>query len=114
MAVSHLINGMNERRLVELIKSGETDEFISYFPEYKSAIDAIIKQMNNVADYLKAIIQAEIDNKTFSSRKQLAELAQKTLFPAFLFLYYDGEIKNPLEWLRSLTSDKILEYIGRL
>jgi len=114
VAVLHLINGMNEKRLIELIKSGETDEFLSYFPEYKSTIDAIIKRMNNVADYLKTLIQAEIDGRTFATRKQLAEFAQKTPFPAFIFLYCDGKIKDPLEWLRSLTSDKILEYIGRL
>ena len=114
VAVLHLINGMNEKRLIELIKSSETDEFLSYFPEYKSTIDAIIKRMNNVADYLKTLIQAEIDGRTFATRKQLAEFAQKTPFPAFIFLYCDGKIKDPLEWLRSLTSDKILEYIGRL
>jgi hypothetical protein len=106
VAVSHFISGMNDKRLIDLIKTGESDEFLSYFPEYKSAIDGFIGRINNIADYLNGIIQTQIDGKEYASRKELAEVAQQTLFPAFIFLYYDGKSKNPLEWLRSLPSDK--------
>ena len=114
VAVSHLINGMNDRRLIDLIKSGEIDEFLSYFPEYKPTVDTLIERMNNVVDYLRNLIQTELDNKSFASRKELAEMAQKTLFPAFIFLYFDGKAQDPLEWLRSMPSDKILQHINRI
>jgi len=114
VAVSHTINCINDRRFIELIKSGETDEFLSYFPEYKPTIDTFFEKINNVRDYLKGVIQTEIESKNFASRRELAEMSQKTLFPAFIFLYYDGKVKDPLEWLLSMPSDKILEHINRL
>jgi len=113
VAVSHLINGMNDKRLIELIKNGETEEFLSYFPEYQPNVDALTEKINSAADYISGVIQ-EIDGKGFETRRELAELAQKTLFPAVIFMHYDNKIKNPLEWLLSMNGDKILEHINRL
>ena len=70
-------------------------------------------KINVVANYIRNIIMTEIDGKNFASRKELAEIAKKTLFPAVIFLYYDGKIKDPSEWLTSLNSDKILDQINK-
>ena len=114
VAVQHLIDGMSDKTLMELLKTNEAGEFLVYFPEYKQSVDKLTAKIDNAVSYINEIIRAEIDGKTFETRKDFADVATKTKYPAFFFQYYDGKIKNPSEWLRSMPSEKILEQIYKL
>jgi len=113
VAVSHLISGINEKRLIELLRTNEVGEFLAYFPEYKSHIENLKHKIDNLADYLDNIIQEKIAPVHHETRKEFAEMATKTKYPAFFFMYYDGKAKNPREWIWSLTNDKIIEQLER-
>jgi hypothetical protein len=114
VAVSHMVEGMSDKRLLELIKANETEEFLTYFPEYKTDVDSLLERIKQYSAYVNGVIQDKIEGKTFETRKDFADMAQKTVLPAFLFQYYDGKVKDPLEWLWSLPSDKGLEHINKI
>jgi bifunctional DNA-binding transcriptional regulator/antitoxin component of YhaV-PrlF toxin-antitoxin module len=114
VAVQHLIAGMNEKNLLELIRKNETGEFLTYFPEYKKYVDNLSEKIENTVSYINEIIRNEIEGKTFETRKDFAAMATKTKYSAFFFLYYDGKFKNPSDWLWSMQNDKILEQIYKL
>jgi len=113
VSVSHLISGLNEKRLLELLRTNEVDEFLTYFPEYKPHIDALTHKIDCLAEYLDNIIKEKIASAYYETRKDYAEMATKTKYPAFCFLYYDGKTKTPQEWIWSLTNDKIMEQLAR-
>jgi len=114
VAISNLISGLNEKRLLELLRKNEAGEFLTYFPEYKPYIDDLKNKIDCFAEYLESVIQDKITPVKYETRKDFAEMATKTKYPAFFFNYYDGKVKTPQEWIWSLTNDKIIEQLEKL
>ena len=114
VAVSNLISGMNEKSMLELLRKNEADEFLTYFPEYKLDIENLKRKIDSLVEYLNSVIQEKIAPIHYETRKDFAEMATKTKYSAFFFIYYDGKVKTPLEWVWSLTNDKIVEQLDKL
>ena len=114
VAVSHLINGMNAKRLLELLRTNEVDEFLTYFPEYKPHIDTLKNKIDNLVEILDAVLQEKVLRVQYETRKEYAEMAKETKYPAFFFLYYDDKVQNPREWIWSLTNDKLMEQLNNM
>ena len=114
VSVSHLISGMNEKRLLELLRANEVCEFLTYFSEYKRYIETLRLKIDCLVEYLDNIIQEKIFSVHYETRKEFAAMATKTKYPAFFFIYYDGKVKTPQEWIWSLTNDKIIEQLDRM
>jgi len=113
VAVSRLITGFNDRRVLDLLLTNETEEFLTYFPEYKSFVDSVRMKFDALNDYLENIIETRIINNQFETRKEFAAIAVGTICPEFFFTYYDKKVKTPLEWLRTRTGEQLLRYIER-
>ena len=114
VAVSSLISGMNEKKLLELLRTNEVGEFLTYFPEYQPDINILKEKLEAFAQYLDHIIEEKITQVNYESRKDFAEMAVQTKYPAFFFNYYDNKIKTTKEWIWSLSNDKIIEHLERL
>ena len=114
VAVSHLISGMNEKRLLELIRMNETEEFLTYFPEYSGDIKSVQHKISELIHYLEQVIDEKIMPINYSTRKEYADMAMKTKYPAFCFQFLDGKICSPQDWVWSMTNDKVLEQINNL
>jgi DNA-binding Lrp family transcriptional regulator len=114
VAVSNLISGLNEKRLLELLRTNEVGEFLSYFPEYQPHIETLKGKLESLEQYLIHVIQEKITSVHYETRKDFAEMATKTKYPAFFFNYYDGKVKAPREWIWSLPNDKIIEQFEKL
>ncbi|MCL2086678.1 MAG: hypothetical protein FWH05_03690 [Oscillospiraceae bacterium] len=114
VAASRLISGINETRVVELVMSNETAEFLTYFPEYSEIISATKQRINHLITYLDKILQEKVHGATYETRKDYAEMAKRTHFPSFLFMHLDGKTKSAEDWVRGLVSHKIAEYSTKL
>ena len=114
VAVSHLISGMNEKRLLELIRTNETGEFLAYFPEYMADVESMQRKISDLLYYLDSVINEKINPVEYSSRKEYADMATKTKYPAFCFQFLDGKVDSPEEWVWSMPNDKVLEQIRKL
>lgn len=109
-------NGViNPERIIELIKLNEYMEFLSYFPEYTEQFLKFEKQYNEFLEkVIKSMEEAECVKKQAQTRKDYALWATKQIFPAILFLYYDGKVdkNNIKEHINNIPSDKLLKLMG--
>jgi len=105
---------MNEKGLLELMRTNEANEFLTYFPEYKQNIDILSEKIDRLISHIEEILESKISGVNFETRKDFALIVTQTKYPAFFFNYYDGKEKNPLKWLWSMPNDKIIEHLNRL
>lgn len=113
VAMHHLFNSTESRDkcLVTLIRQNEYEEFIVYYPEYEDDINTIKSKINSFIESLNISV-AEAMSTTFETRKEFALFALKTIFPPFMFSWYDGKTKSASEWLWSQSDSKIIELIN--
>ena len=114
VAIHHLISDMSDKRLLGLIRSNETEEFLTYFPEYKPYIDDLTGKLLEFEGYANLVLDEQILGCHFATRKDLAEVATKTKFPDCFFRCYDKKVSSPIDWLWSFPNDKVLQFLGRL
>jgi hypothetical protein len=82
VALAHMKDGFGDRRMIELIRTNEGSEFLSYFEEYRPLYD----RMNAKYDALAAELEARYEEiKGIESQKDFAFAAQKCRLPAALF-----------------------------
>jgi len=114
VAVHHLKNNgdINKKRALALVMLNEQEEFLSYFPEYKTYFDVITDAFNTYLGKVKADIDS-IEGKVFETRKEYALTVKGMTNSALMFFIMDGRVKKE-DWekhIRSLPSDKVVEYL---
>jgi len=114
VAMAHLKgNGVvSAKRLLHLIMVNETDEVLSYFPEFKPYIDKLEKLYKG---YIAKVEQdiARIKDLTFETRKDFAIEVVKTQTPAFFFNVADGKYTyaDLNKYLTDLGAEKLCKYL---
>lgn len=116
LAVHHLKNNgqLVKARVLDLIRTNEHHEFLSYFPEYIDDFKAIEEKYNNfMRNVLKSIEEAKEIKSKVQTRKDYALWATKQIYPPILFMYYDGKIdKNNIQkYIQDMPTDKLLQLI---
>ncbi|MCL2427437.1 MAG: hypothetical protein FWD05_14015 [Oscillospiraceae bacterium] len=114
VAIHHLVGTLSDKRIIELIRKNEVEEFLIYFPEYKSYVDKLLNMIASFELCIAQILEEQINGFHFETRKDFALMATKTKFPAFLFAYYDGKVKNAIEWLWGMENDKVLQQLEKI
>lgn len=111
VALAHMKDGLSERRMLELIRVNESDEFLSYFPEYRELHDRIRVRFNDLADGLEADyarLRHIVDQKAFALE------AVKTRCSSALFAVRKGSATDVRDFLRSCTRQALERAIGPL
>jgi len=113
LALSHALHAgdgelMDAKSIVNLIRIGEIDEVIAYFPEFK---DKILQMKQKFLD-----LGAEIDTafgliRSLESRKDYALAAQKYQVPNALYALRDGTVASGFEYLRKMKEENLLALI---
>jgi len=98
------------RRVLDLIRANEHEEFLIYYEEYKDVFDememkyeSFLKKLQK--DVVLAIQYLKEDRKTYAS------WATKQIMPSILFSFYDGKVQNVEEYLKDFISEKLLRYL---
>lgn len=114
VAIHHLRDGSPERRLMDLIKTGEESELLSYrildeFPHEK----AMYEEMKFKLQTLVLQTQQEYDIiKHITLQKDFALEAIKSRFSAPMFSLKKCKTSTIQEWFLNQPSQKLLEYIN--
>lgn len=115
MAVHHLAtNGaMTKARIVDLIRANESEEFLTYYPEYKDTFEEIKDKIFCFCEDVDTEYK-DMMCYDYPTRKDLAEFINDKLSfcPAVFFAIYDKKIDNAKDWLYNQSTDKILKWIG--
>ena len=104
VALAHLKDSMSPRRMLEVIRSNESSEFLNYFPELRSLYDQVEARFLAAA---KAIDAEYPPIQHIASQKDFAFEALKTACPAAMFAIRSGKFKNAKEFLASCTRQVI-------
>lgn len=97
-------------RLIDMIKINETEEFTTYYPEYKKEIEKIKNDINTKKSEVENKIK-EIKSKNFLTQKEFALYIKDFKFKSFLFKWQNNKDLSFEKWLLKNSSDKIKEYL---
>ncbi len=111
VALHHLKDGFGPRRIVEVIRSSETTEVLTYFPEWaeqfndtQTRYDKLVHELDTVYDELKSI---EIQ-KDFA----LAVQATKVSIPSALYQLRAGRITSVKQHLADMPIQSLMRVMG--
>ena len=109
VAIHHLKDGFGPKRMVEIIRMGETSELLAHFPEWREEFDVVSAKFNELARQIDADY-AEI--RDIPVQKDFALRATKMTFPAALFQMRNGRAVTAKAYLASMTIKGLLEALG--
>ena len=112
VTLNHLVQGVTTRgKIVEIIQKNEQAEFLTYFPEYREAFNAVVDGIEAFSKRQHATF-ADIKAIQFDSRKAMAAVVTKEECPPCLFSLLDGKETDAREWLLARPPTKVLALIA--
>lgn len=108
-AMAHLKEGLNGRRILDVVRAGETDEFVSAFPEWKEPFARIKSEY----DAMCAMCDADFARlRSIPVQKDFAAEAVKTRWSGALFSMRSGKHKTAAEYFAAATQQTVERTIG--
>lgn len=110
VAVSHLKDGMDNfsvRRMLELIKTGEADEFLSYYQEYQELYNEVKLKYDNLLVEIESFYDTI---KDIVNQKEFASHATKKSYSGVLFKMRRGD--KAKDFINSLPIDRLENLLG--
>ena len=89
------------KRAIDLALLNEQSEFLSYFPEYKPAVDRVIAGLNKIRDFISRK-EKELTAQVFATQKEYALTVKDWPFSGYFFGVRNGRIKSINEYLKTL------------
>ena len=105
---------VSRKKVLDLIRMGEHEEFLSYFSEYQDIFDEIEIKYNLLISQLarNIITLYTYENK---DRKTLALWAIKECpIPAFIFSYADEKVETISEFILSTKIETLLSHVEKM
>jgi hypothetical protein len=105
-------------RILDLIRSGEHDEFLAIYPEFKESFDKIKESFLKFSDSLIRDFNAFFTSEFWKGnlvtpekvyRKSFAVWAFKQENPNFLFQLLDKKIVNVKEYIEGMSTEQLLK-----
>lgn len=117
VAAHHLKNNgvITYSRVLDMIKVGGDDDFISIYPEYREVFKTVKDKLISFIDDCLEVLR-EFNGVEFETRKEFANWAMTKRFPSLLFLLLDKKIGKTSDdvgnYILSIDSDRLLKMIG--
>jgi hypothetical protein len=114
LAVHHLHNNgnLNKKRVLELIRTNEHHEYLSYFQEHKEFFDKIEKVYQIYLEKIKKDVE-DVSSQIFLTRKDYALYVKKLTNPDLLFSMLSGKITKD-DWMKYILEMKIENLVDYL
>ena len=112
VAVHHIKNNgdVNIASIVQLIRTNEIGEFLTYFAEYTNSVNIIKSKINNILLGLNNGL-LEIKDKEFATQKDFALAVKDRPFSAFFFSWNKDKSLTPETWFWKMDNNKIKELV---
>lgn len=109
VAIHHLRDGMSSRRLLEIVRIGESTEFLAHFPEWEPAFNEIKGRYDKLVEELEASYETI---KHLESQKDFALQAVKTRYPSALFELRKGRTPSIRNYLSGVQIKNLVQNIN--
>lgn len=112
VAVHHIKNNgeVNISSIIQLIRTNEIGEFLSYFKEYTNSVNIIKTKIQNIITELSNGL-IEIKDKGFATQKDFSLEVKDKPFSAFYFSWNKDKTLTPENWLWKMDNNKIKEWV---
>jgi hypothetical protein len=118
VALHHMRDGMGSRRMLEIVRSNESEEFLNYFPEFKSLHAQIKEKYLGLVNHLETEWNKVKDMDTGeegsadhqkSCRKEFALAIRNVPHNGILFALRNGQIESIKQGLREMHIKHLVE-----
>jgi hypothetical protein len=109
VAMAHLRDGMGPKRLLEIVRVGESSEFLVHFPEWANAFNIIKDRFEALVVEMEAAYE---QHKTISLRKDFALAIKDVPFKSALFALRDDQIASVRNWLAKSNVEYLVKHLG--
>lgn len=99
------------KALVELIKKGDTQEFLSYFPEFSKVVLDIQIKVNQILGQIEWN-QKRLNLMSFDTKKEFAEMVLKMNYNDYYFQWYNNKQLKPEKWFWKLSTPRLIEILN--
>lgn len=108
--IHHLKEAFTLRNVIEIIRKGDSMEFLNYFPEHKKFVDILQESYNDLAG---RITQDWIRFRHITDQKEfaLAVQAAKLPYESALFALKNGHAKVSNEVLQRIHIDRLISWM---
>ena len=109
VAMAHIKDHLTGRRLLEIVRANESDEFLTYFPEFRPAYETVKRAYENLcaeadADYARL--------RDIAVQKAFAAAALKTRCSSAVFALRAGKFRAAKEFFAAATFPSIERVLG--
>lgn len=115
VAIAHMAGGgFTPRRVLEILRGGETTEVLAHFPEWRPLFDDLGGRFASLVAELEAgyTALAHIPVGTKEAQKAFALEANRTRYPSALFQVRAGKAGSVREYLAGVNVDHLLRALG--
>jgi len=109
VALHHLKSSFSTKKLVEIIRSGETAEVLVSFPEWQKPFDQVQAAYDGLVTQLE---QDYAELRSIDNRKDFAMAAKLSVLPATHFFLRDSRVPSVKEGLKLVHIDKFVKLLG--
>ena len=104
-------------RVIDIVRSNEIDEYVAYFPRFKSALDAFKQRYDCYLDSLNDLkVQIDKFKSDGMSKKDFAIWlmgdSDKKVLAGFAFKYFDGKVDSVKQFIDELDNNKLCSALG--
>lgn len=113
VALHHLKNNgvASVSGIVPIIRSNEIGEFLTYFPEFKSAVNECKNKIDRIIAQLDETAR-ELSKKTFATQKDFALEVKDKFLCRYYFEWFRDNNLTAREWFWRLPDEKIVKILG--
>jgi len=116
VATHHIISNISDKRIFLLIRDGQSESFLSKFPEYKEMVESVEIQISKFKEYVSEFARtnklSEIPTgKEFD--KEYAMIVKESLCSSFFFGLRQKRWNDPTEYLKGFLESKIVDFLNK-
>jgi hypothetical protein len=108
VAIHHMRDGFGPRRVLEVIRSGETSELLTHFPEWRPEFERLQAAFDSMAGQIDADF-ARL--RGIAEQKAFALEAVKTPCSAALFQMRKGSVPSARAYLAAMHIDRLMDLL---
>jgi len=109
VAVAHMKDGFTTRRMLEIVRTNENSEFLSYYPEYTELYYEIRIKYERLIGQIEGFYDAI---KHIDDRKQFALLATTQKYSGTLFGLKFGKVNSVQESIADMNIKQLEQWLG--
>ena len=107
--IHHIRDSVNMRSIVTIVQSGETPEFLTYYPEYTTIFDDVSGKLEALIDELQ---ESYDEVKDIVSQKDFAIAIQQNKLSGALFSLRSGKVDSIRQYFKSYNTRSLIKILA--